>query len=207
MDETKIEIDFENDKTLIFIYDYLKNSIKATSERWNKFIKKEENQLELSSFLTDKNSFKLVFFTNKDGSIHASKNFPFNSTTTKACFFIKRNSVSLISNNFEPKSILFFGSISKFAFKQFDLLLNDFRNFFTTNKQEAISIKLFDELQFYLNHIQSLTYSLSKLDNNYNNEGIFPKLIERISNFVSQNDNNLKNRLVQFLFKKVYSFE
>ena len=85
--------------------------------------------------------------------------------------------------------------------------MNDFRNFFTTNKQEAISIKLFDELQFYLNHIQSLTYSLSKLDNNYNNEGIFPKLIERISNFVSQNDNNLKNRLVQFLFKKVYSFE
>ena len=82
MDETKIEIDFENDKTLIFIYDYLKNSIKATSERWNKFIKKEENQLELSSFLTDKNSFKLVFFTNKDGSIHASKNFPFNLVLT-----------------------------------------------------------------------------------------------------------------------------
>ena len=61
MDESKSAIDFENDKTLRFIYDYLKNSIKITGEKWNRFVKKEENKLQLSTFLTDQAAFKLIF--------------------------------------------------------------------------------------------------------------------------------------------------
>jgi hypothetical protein len=190
MDESKSAIDFENDKTLRFIYDYLKNSIKITGEKWNRFVKKEENKLQLSTFLTDQAAFKLIFFISKDGNIHCSKTFPLNSIATKACFFIKRNKNTFITNNDEQKSTIFFGSISKFAFKQFDLLLNDIRFFFSTNKQEEnkVSIRLFDELKFYLNHIQSLTYSFLRLDNNYNNEGIFPKLLDKINNFSENKD-------------------
>jgi hypothetical protein len=61
MDELKNAIDFENDKTLRFIYDYLKNSIKITGEKWNKFVKKEENKIQLSTFLTEQASFKWYF--------------------------------------------------------------------------------------------------------------------------------------------------
>lgn len=195
MEENTVEIDFDNHKTIQFIYDYLKNSIKVTHEKWHQFIVKAKYKTKITKFLTEKSLSNLVFYTNKTGSVHVSEYFPLNFHS-KACFFIKRTKYALISNIFDPKSQIFFGSISSNALYQFDSFLNNYDSFFLNNNEDktANSIQIFNELKFYLKFIRSLIYSFSSMSNNFNNQSIFLLLLDSISFFNSKTEENLKNR-------------
>jgi hypothetical protein len=186
--EAIIEINFETNKTLSVIYDYLKITLKITTEKWTKFIANEENKQQLLNFLIKKDSQKLIINYNKTGNICVSNKYPL-QFNTKICYFIKRNKNEAILNTLDPQTFLFFGSVSKFSLKQFDSILNNISTFFSnkTEGQHAYSVALFNDLKFNLKHIKSTLNTFSRLTYS-DNDGIFSLLVEKIRQYDETSD-------------------